>query len=101
MLTIPFLKELENSKRNHSAGEGGGYDVFSGLPLFFGLESLGKEVFLANLSLTLLDHAEEKNLTPNMRKVDADSRGPGFYFPSITSPAGSGRKKSGRFRSIV
>jgi len=34
------------------AGAGGGFDVFSGLPLYFGLRAAGKKVTLANLSFS-------------------------------------------------
>jgi len=34
------------------AGCGGGYDILSGLPLYFALRRQGKSVYLANLSFT-------------------------------------------------
>jgi len=33
---------------------GGGYDIYSGIPLYFTLKKMGKEVVLANLSFTFL-----------------------------------------------
>jgi hypothetical protein len=39
------------------AGAGGGFDIFSGLPLALALRRAGKHVELANLSFTLLDSA--------------------------------------------
>lgn len=46
---------LSPARRVLVAGCGGGYDVLSGLPLFFALRREGKEVLLANLSFTDLD----------------------------------------------
>lgn len=45
-----FVTRLKSSRSVLIAGAGGGFDVFSGLPLYFFLRSLGKEVHLANLS---------------------------------------------------
>ncbi len=45
------------------AGCGGGYDVLSGLPLYFNLRQQGKNVFLSNLSFTSLYAA-----APNAKK---------------------------------
>jgi len=39
MLEQPLLRMLEPARRVVIAGAGGGFDVFSGLPLFFGLRS--------------------------------------------------------------
>ena len=36
------------------AGAGGGFDVYTGLPIYGRLRKLGKRVFLANLSFTNL-----------------------------------------------
>ncbi|MDJ1505124.1 DUF1152 domain-containing protein [Xanthocytophaga agilis] len=51
---IPLFKTLENSKSILLAGAGGGYDIYCGLPLYFALKAMGKEVHLANLSFTYL-----------------------------------------------
>jgi hypothetical protein len=34
------------------AGAGGGFDIYSGLPIILGLRSAGEEVHLANLSFS-------------------------------------------------
>ena len=52
MLTLPFQHELQQAKTVLLAGCGGGFDVFSGLPLFFALEAAGKTVHLANLTFS-------------------------------------------------
>ncbi|MCC2667530.1 MAG: hypothetical protein K0Q72_1, partial [Armatimonadetes bacterium] len=36
-LTLPIFAELESSRRVLIAGAGGGFDIFCGLPLYFGL----------------------------------------------------------------
>lgn len=55
-ISRPRLFELLlPARRVLVAGCGGGYDVLSGLPLFFALRREGKEVLLANLSFTDLD----------------------------------------------
>eukprot|EP00005_Dracoamoeba_jomungandri_P005811 CAMPEP_0174256390 /NCGR_PEP_ID=MMETSP0439-20130205/5637_1 /TAXON_ID=0 /ORGANISM="Stereomyxa ramosa, Strain Chinc5" /LENGTH=361 /DNA_ID=CAMNT_0015338979 /DNA_START=291 /DNA_END=1376 /DNA_ORIENTATION=+ len=51
-LLQPFWKELSSCERILIAGCGGGYDVFSGIPLFFALTKMGKTVSLASLSFT-------------------------------------------------
>jgi hypothetical protein len=54
VLTTPLLDQLQRAERVLIAGAGGGFDVFSGLPLFFALRDAGKAVFLANLSFSFL-----------------------------------------------
>lgn len=49
-LPIALLKELEYKQNILIAGVGGGFDVFAGLPLFFTLRSMDKNVHLANYS---------------------------------------------------
>jgi len=38
-LTLPFFKEIEKAQSILLAGAGGGFDIFSGLPLYFGLRN--------------------------------------------------------------
>jgi hypothetical protein len=54
-LNIPILDQVADSQHILIAGAGGGFDVFSGLPLYFTLRALGKDVHLANYSFTELD----------------------------------------------
>lgn len=51
-MTSPLLTLLEQSERILIAGAGGGFDVFSGLPLYKYLKDRKKTVFLANLSFS-------------------------------------------------
>lgn len=77
---LPLFEALKDSRRVLLAGAGGGYDVFSGLPLYFKLKALGKEVFLANYSFSALEHAQQVNDLP-LYEVTADSDGSTYYFP--------------------
>src|SRR6185437_7492889 len=43
-LTLPFFQEIESAQSILLAGAGGGFDIFSGLPLYFGLRAMGKQV---------------------------------------------------------
>jgi hypothetical protein len=78
---LPFFAELKNAQRILIAGAGGGFDVFSGLPLYFNLQAAGKEVFLANLSFSNLLPTAGRRLTPNVVEINADSDGSVNYFP--------------------
>ena len=72
-LQLPFFAELEEARTVLLAGAGGGFDVFSGLPLYFGLRAAGKQVHLANLSFSHLEHATGRQLAPAALEVTADS----------------------------
>jgi hypothetical protein len=80
-MKLPFFTELEESRTILLAGAGGGFDIFSGLPLFFALRDAGKNVHLANLSFSHLDAATGPQLTPATREVSADSKVSAGYFP--------------------
>src|ERR1700722_12408298 len=82
-LRLPFFTELEKAQTILLAGAGGGFDVFSGLPLYFGLRSIGKKVYLANLSFSHLEAATGIRLAPAALKITADSIGTGGYFPEF------------------
>jgi hypothetical protein len=83
VLQLPFLAELKESRRVLLAGAGGGFDVFCGLPLYFALRDASKQVFLANLSFTLLPGVGANQLAPALYEVTADTPGPEHinYFP--------------------
>ncbi|MHC4401368.1 MAG: DUF1152 domain-containing protein [Planctomycetota bacterium] len=78
---LPFFQELEDSRSVLIAGAGGGFDVFSGLPLYFLLRETGRDVFLANLSFSSLTQSVGRWLTPVLVEVTADSEGYMYYFP--------------------
>jgi hypothetical protein len=82
-LQQPFLNELSQAQTIVLAGAGGGFDIFSGLPLYFALHQEGKQVFLANLSFSHLEGTTGRWLAPALREVTAASAGPFGYFPEI------------------
>jgi hypothetical protein len=81
MLTAPFLQELEPAQNVLIAGIGGGFDVFSGLPLYFGLRQAGKRVHLANLSFSRLPPDPDARLAPAVLRVSAATPLVDSYFP--------------------
>jgi hypothetical protein len=81
MLDQQLLKELAGARRVLIAGAGGGFDLFSGLPLAFALESAGKEVALASQSFTYLGGADAAHLGSGLYEVTARSQGQRDYFP--------------------
>jgi hypothetical protein len=79
---LPFFSQLEPAGHVLVAGAGGGFDVFSGLPLYFALRAAGKQVSLANLSFSNLPPGTAgRHLTPVLVQVTADSEGSKSYFP--------------------
>jgi hypothetical protein len=82
-LPLPFFVELEQAQTVLIAGAGGGFDLFSGLPLYFGLRAVGKRVHLANLSFSHLEGATGRQLAPAALEVTADSRLSTGYFPEF------------------
>lgn len=81
MLKSPFLEAVEPARKILIAGIGGGYDVFSGLPLYFGLQADGKAVHLANLSFSALPHDPAARLAPALLRVTAKTDPVTSYFP--------------------
>ncbi len=80
-LQLPFVNELEDAQTVLLAGAGGGFDVFSGLPLYFALRQAGKQVHLANLSFSHLEAATGRPFTPSALEITADSQVRAGYFP--------------------
>jgi hypothetical protein len=82
-LRLPFFSALEPAQCILVAGCGGGYDVFNGLPLYFGLRAAGKTVYLANLSFSYLNVLPAKRLSPAVVEVTADAPLGRNYFPEL------------------
>lgn len=80
-LTLPFFQELEQAQTILLAGAGGGFDLFSGLPLYFGLRSMGKQVHLASVSFAPLEFSTGRRLSPALVEVTATTQGRESYFP--------------------
>jgi hypothetical protein len=80
MLKLPLFDRLRSAKNVLIAGAGGGFDLFSGLPLFFGLQRQGATVHLASLSFTYLGGTDAPHLGWGVHEVTAASSG-GDYFP--------------------
>jgi len=54
-IECPFWSKIADSKRILLSGAGGGFDIYQGIPLFFTLRAMGKEVFLANYTFSAAD----------------------------------------------
>ena len=78
---VRLFARLASARNVLLAGAGGGYDIFSGLPLYFRLRAAGKTVHLGNLSFTQLQGVEGRRLAPAVLEVTADTKGPASYFP--------------------
>jgi hypothetical protein len=82
MLRIPFFDEIEPARNVLIAGAGGGFDVFSGLPLYFALRAAGKQVHLANLTYSNVTAGPGDALhRACVRVTCASNGGDAGYFP--------------------
>jgi hypothetical protein len=77
----PFLKEVCRHDKIFLTGAGGGFDIYSGVPLFEYLKSRGKEVWLGNLSFAELLGSDGQKLKRDFLKVEPDTPGNSWYFP--------------------
>ena len=85
MQTPAFFQALASAERILIAGAGGGFDVYAGLPLALSLSSVGKQVFLANLSFSDLRVLHpEPWLDDQIAAVGPDPTGVAGYFPERT-----------------
>lgn len=78
---LPLLERLEKGENILLVGAGGGFDVFTALPLYHHLKSLGKTVHLGSLSFSELKKTRDYNPNHNVIAVDKDSGGEDHYFP--------------------
>ncbi|MCA9775266.1 MAG: DUF1152 domain-containing protein [Candidatus Eremiobacteraeota bacterium] len=74
--SVPLFDLLTSSENILIAGAGGGFDLFTGLPIYFRLVENGHNVWLANYSFSDL----EVNSVSPMQEVTADTT-PLEYFP--------------------
>ena len=82
-LQLPFFGAIADAETILLAGAGGGFDIFSGLPLYFGLRSMGKTVHLANLSFSRLYASNGKRLGTALVEITAQTEGFERYFPEL------------------
>lgn len=80
-LRLPVYDALENARTVLLAGAGGGYDIFTGLPLYFGLRAAGKTVHLANLSFTHIYATDGRRIGDALVEVTHTTQGSTRYFP--------------------
>ena len=83
LLKLPFFDEIDKCQNILIAGAGGGFDVFCGLPLYFGLQKAGKNVHLANLSFSDLTGSNGDRLSPALVEVTTETTGNEAYFPEL------------------
>ncbi|QDG53419.1 DUF1152 domain-containing protein [Persicimonas caeni] len=81
LLRQPVLDRLRDAKSVLIAGAGGGFDLFSGLPIYFALREAGKTVHLANLSFSALAKSDAVAHDWGVYEVDARTQGNPDYFP--------------------
>ncbi|AZM64165.1 hypothetical protein DMA10_35320 [Streptomyces sp. WAC 01420] len=83
--TNPLFTRLAGSRRVLVAGAGGGFDIYSGLPLALSLLHQGKEVFLANLSFSALAGLPAHHwAADDLAVVTKDTAPHQSYFPERT-----------------
>ncbi|MET7653622.1 MULTISPECIES: DUF1152 domain-containing protein [unclassified Streptomyces] len=83
--TNPLFTRLADAERILVAGAGGGFDIYSGLPLALSLLHQGKEVYLANLSFSALAGLPLDDwAAPDLAVVTPDSAPHQSYFPERT-----------------
>ena len=71
---IPFLDRLDAARRVLIAGIGGGFDVYSGVPLADYLWRRGCSVVFANLSFAALEDCGGERVDPSTWLVDATAK---------------------------
>ncbi len=77
----PWLEVLEGTSTVLIAGAGGGFDLYSGLPLALWLESRGKSTVLASLTFSNIWDVEAPWIVPGLKRVEASTGGGLAYFP--------------------
>jgi len=77
------MDALETPQTILLAGAGGGYDIFTGLPLYFALRSAGKTVHLANLSFAPIYTSSGRRTEPSIVEIDGSNQDEMSYFPEL------------------
>lgn len=87
MLNIPtsLLDAIREKNNILISGIGGGFDVYGGLPLYYTLQKLGKNIFLANYSFTNFSVAVEQGhaqvINQNLLIANPDFDSQIEYYP--------------------
>jgi hypothetical protein len=82
-LRLPFFEAVRDAETVLLAGAGGGYDIYTGLPLYLGLRAAGKTVHLANLSFTHLYATDGKRIGEALVEVTHQTEESTRYFPEL------------------
>lgn len=81
-LNLPVYEKLLKCKNLLIAGMGGGFDIFSGLPIYFELRKFGQNVHLASYSFTdVMALKKGEWLTDTMIGVQGEVEGFHIYYP--------------------
>lgn len=90
--TNPLFARLADAQRILVTGAGGGFDIYSGLPLALALLHQGKEVHFANLSFSALAGLPLDDwAAPDLAVITPDSALHQHYFPERTLAQWLGR----------
>lgn len=81
MFKIPFLEKIKKKKSILIAGAGGGFDIYSGIPLYFALKNVDNGVYMANTSFVDLELTDGRKLFSNLYEIDRNTLGDENYFP--------------------
>ncbi|MFJ4714187.1 DUF1152 domain-containing protein [Streptomyces sp. NPDC088785] len=82
LFTNPVSARLADARRVLVAGAGGGFDIYSGLPVALSLIHEGKEVHLANLSFSALEGLPTDDwLAPDVARITPETAPHQRYFP--------------------
>src|SRR5688572_10226313 len=80
-----LLARLPGAERILVAGAGGGFDIYAGMPLALSLLQQGKQVYLANLSVSALAGLPIDDwVAPDVAAVTPDSAPRQSYSPERT-----------------
>jgi len=83
MLNIPAANILDRAETILLAGAGGGYDLYTGLPLYFALRAAGKTVHLANLSFATIYACNGLRIDPAIVEINSKTTANQPYFPEL------------------
>jgi hypothetical protein len=80
----PLLQRLRGVRRILLAGCGGGFDVYSAVPVYLALRAAGAEPLLASLSFMELSDVLDDPAWPDCWRLDASTIVESRYHPEVT-----------------